>query len=662
MTSEPWKDCHLKEYQRRKGRDWYSTNRDRRNVNSTFLHQHVDIVGGHFKIGTLDHLTTAGELDKHGRHHRHVVFFRDAAAKYVSGKIFVQTTHHPKSENNMEIILEKIQKEVDHAARAPGTSYHQKYGDYLLTPTQLQTCHDQKCSVKEKADLIKKNLLDYNVTVGIVEKMKESMDVLHHVMEPHPNDPQTRAFYRKFATSKSRNVSPISTRQVMQELKKIHNGTTYTNMLEFVRYEQEITDFAMKLHKWQYAKIEKLRSVLVNRMSIVQLKHTVSIVFGFICVLLSLDLQLVKLAESPDPIGESDYHHPSHLSNDQVSTTVESYGGLPSKWLPTLEASIQPLNWNCSTDFPATHKSSILVFVHVFKTAGSTMRNFFQQYGQRQCPGSSCATLISCTNATIVAPANGDNTWANCKMKNYLNRQGDVWQNSEKSQDNVNSTFLRDRVDIVGGHFRIGRLDHVVSDTPRNLRHVAFFRDAAAKYVSGVIFMQTTQYRSNRQRRKPSIKSVIEQIQQEVDNTDGFHKKYADYLLTPSQMQTCLQQTCSAKEMADIVKENLIQYNVTVGVVERMRESMDVLYHVMEPQSSDPETRVFYQSFASSKSRNVSPISTSQVMDELKSIRNGTTYANMLQYVRYEQEITDFALQLHERQYALVQDQRTKLS
>jgi len=60
--------------------------------------------------------------------------------------------------------------------------YYMRHDNYLITPFQKAKMRE-KLTVEDKARLIKDNLIQYGVVVGIVEKMSESLEVLQHLID-----------------------------------------------------------------------------------------------------------------------------------------------------------------------------------------------------------------------------------------------------------------------------------------------------------------------------------------------------------------------------------------------------------------------------------------------------------------------------------------------
>jgi len=142
----------------------------------------------------------------------------------------------------------------------------------------------------------------------------------------------------------------------------------------------------------------------------------------------------------------------------------------------SVQAATQPL-WSCSateSDLPTTHHPPPkLVFVHIFKTAGSTLRSFFRDYSQ-QCLGRSYATLTGCTSVPLktLQLAEAHNlSWEPCNMKDFSNRQGQKQLLNGPVNEifcKTNSTSLEDIFDWVSWIIYF-------EETPRPLGPSLFF-------------------------------------------------------------------------------------------------------------------------------------------------------------------------------------------
>lgn len=366
---------------------------------------------------------------------------------------------------------------------------------------------------------------------------------------------------------------------------------------------------------------------------------------------------------SPSPIKKSHVEEKSHADMHKDNHA------LLAKHVPVahIQAAIQPI-WPSDNDASGTVRDrSKLLFVHVFKTAGSTLRSFLIQFAARfPTQDLSYATITSCTGATVESLANANKNWKTCKIKEQLSRKGhfDVFRDKMP----LNNSYVEQKLDILAGHFRLGVLDygssHQLGKAGQH-RYLTFFRNAAAKFVSGRVYVKTQKGGG-----KLTVDSMVHGITKELKDRErkekkDYHTKSFSYLLTPEQEVTRHKEHWSIAQKVSAVKQNLVHYNVSIGIVEEMGQSMRILQHIMDPKGLLPQALFDNyerpqaalttqqgkrrQTMTDGKSFNVSPISTSAILKRLK--EDPTTYNRLLDYVRYEQELTDFALELHRRQY-----------
>jgi len=136
-----------------------------------------------------------------------------------------------------------------------------KYNSYFTSPFRVE----QTLSMEEKVDIIKKNILAYNVTIGIVERMSESMEILQYLLD---GDEEATPTFREFGLKENDegaqkghkgNRSPVSASVLLEHFRK--DEEFYRKLLEHVKYEQQITDFALDIHMRQHELIrERKRS------------------------------------------------------------------------------------------------------------------------------------------------------------------------------------------------------------------------------------------------------------------------------------------------------------------------------------------------------------------------------------------------------------------
>jgi len=129
-----------------------------------------------------------------------------------------------------------------------------------------------------------------------------------------------------------------------------------------------------------------------------------------------------------------------------------------------------------------------------------------------------------------------------------------------------------------------------------------------------------------------------------------YYQNYASYLITPYQKNI---QGLDRNSRTQLILENLVKYNVIIGVVDRMSESLELLYNVIDRKHE--MTRLF-EHFGMNKPKdkkkvvvNQSRFSTSAILNELK--KDEEFFPLLVEYVKYDQMIVDFARRIHLLQY-----------
>jgi hypothetical protein len=300
---------------------------NKKRVYPALVAESVDLLGGHFKIGMADDFvqpslyassssSSSSPLSHSNTKIRHITFVRQPLPKYVSGKVF----HHKEIQSQEEIIA-LIKHDVTQARRAG--EYWMRVSNYLLTPLQQQqqqaatttttnrrsnsSSSSSTSSNEYTTQLILNNLVHYNVIVGIVEDMSQSMTLLQHVLDPdqkmtllfthygggrdsstttskmtttvHPDDRKTTTLLLQpsnaptmdkknsstivmdTSSSSSRqqqrqqqhvvNKSRFSTSSILKELETT-DPAFFQEFIDYVKYEQLVYDFAWNMHQQQY--------------------------------------------------------------------------------------------------------------------------------------------------------------------------------------------------------------------------------------------------------------------------------------------------------------------------------------------------------------------------------------------------------------------------
>jgi len=222
------------------------------------MHEHVDVFAGHYPLGAMTLIPSwsvyhpDNEIGEDSSQVQYMSFFRDAVSKFVSAKMYHRTG---TKEEHVKRIKNEIEKNVLEGR------YYEKYSRYLISPDQREYMKQNgiKLNIEQRTNLICNNLLKYNVLVGIMERMSESMELFQHVLDSKDEVVDLFVQYgmktkdgKDAPTSVSRasNVNPISTSSIVEELEKDEH--IYPMLKEYVKYEQQITDFANVIHARQY--------------------------------------------------------------------------------------------------------------------------------------------------------------------------------------------------------------------------------------------------------------------------------------------------------------------------------------------------------------------------------------------------------------------------
>jgi hypothetical protein len=403
--------------------------------------------------------------------------------------------------------------------------------------------------------------------------------------------------------------------------------------------------------------------------------------------------------------------------------------------------SLEPM-WNCTDDGggPTTTfgRRKKLLFVHVFKTAGSTMRAFLEGYG-RACHNTGVSIVSQCSGLNEVPVAKADDNdesssslsiWTNrggreCVLQTFQPRRRDpLWMHDGDNEDDetqqqqrqhhplgeprLSRSFLRATTDVLIGHFPLGVHEHWLgSNTISNnnnstnmsmtekeedfsYQYVVYFRDPLQKLVSGYLY-------DNRMRHNLTTEQATRELHDRVWHKQNVQNRYQDgyssYLLTPRQKreigkrhQGGIKNTTAStiQHNMALIKSNLLEMNVMIGIVEQMTSSLALLRHLIDGRgqlnaawgaldtSTTSNTHVNATATLStdlhhSTLSELSSMSTAEQLQQKpkpialnKSRLSTTEIARLLlerdralltQHLRYEQDLYDFAKQIHAHQY-----------
>ncbi|KAL7576685.1 hypothetical protein ACA910_005611 [Epithemia clementina (nom. ined.)] len=193
-------------------------------------------------------------------------------------------------------------------------------------------------------------------------------------------------------------------------------------------------------------------------------------------------------------------------------------------------------------------------------------------------------------------------------------------------------------------------------------RYVVFLRDPLSRFVSQWLMPPWTA--------NGTISTVLSNIHRAVTLRRTRprpryhrHEKISNILITPEQRYWAEQENVewTWERQVNVSKANLIHHNVLVGILERTKESLALLQYVMDGEYKLSAAFSLFASSSSSSASDKIPIfhemkqtreRTRQVVQAIRS--NATMHALMDDYLRYEYEIYNFALQVNEVQCSMI--------
>jgi hypothetical protein len=353
----------------------------------------------------------------------------------------------------------------------------------------------------------------------------------------------------------------------------------------------------------------------------------------------------LRAANSDAAAQRLNQYHSNNAIKEGPYRLLQDYGGR-----------LEPL-WTCtSKDANQPHRK--LVFIHIFKTAGSTFRSMMERYSKQCSKG--FAVLIHCSGLSPESMATYNEAWTNaqgvrCQTKTSLARDGSSFPIPRNGK--MNNALLSEHIDVVIGHAPIGLHQNWKTSNQQevvNAQYVAYFRDPIQKYVSG--YLHSNRKRTKKLTFNEIVKRIVDKVMDERSKNE-YNAGYSAYLLTPQQKTDNL----SLQARNDMILDNLVRMQVLVGTVERMTESAATLQYVLDGKrmlmplfelvsgtdagagnSTNAPNRII-------KNRSTH-VSTSDVV---KALTQNETFASILEeYLKYDKEVYQFAFQMQQRQYS----------
>ena len=395
-------------------------------------------------------------------------------------------------------------------------------------------------------------------------------------------------------------------------------------------------------------------------------------------------------------------------STTSINLQVMKFGALPQQrtrieqsrfdyntTTTEIEHHLKPL-WKCTDPnnddmIISKGRPSKVIFVHVFKTAGMSIRELLLRYALACHAGigmvSECSGLSP--DSLLLSSTNSNEKWMNgfgskegkpCYVKAINRTKADISLPHLRMQ----SSQLA-HLDLLAGHLSLGA-GAAFSNSSDTVQYITFFRNAVDKFISGIMYQKKDQ--------NYSFEQIIELVHKRVRGElkqNKYREGYSAYLLTPQQKQnyygrstttTTTTTTTSSAQNKDNntiesrvyqILENLQQENIVFGIVERMSDSLELIQYVLDAEKQQTE---LFESFGmtritggdgngnlsatpiaspAKKVNNPSKYSTASVVEELK--KDPKFLAQLDEYVKYDQMIYLQALNLHNQQYRELQQQ-----
>jgi hypothetical protein len=322
--------------------------------------------------------------------------------------------------------------------------------------------------------------------------------------------------------------------------------------------------------------------------------------------------------------------------------------------------------WTCSDPgIPPDGRSKKLVYLHISRVAGMTIRTMLRAYADY------CKTSLALVSHCLDLGTEfmqGDDHWANgkgsrragqnCFMSYAVNRTGHQTDFATATMA-VTTTFLENNIDILAGKIPLGSDQYWMNSRGEHVdaQYVVFVRDPLSKFVSEFLY-------ANRMRNL-TVENAVELIGTFTTSQRAlglYHEKYSGQLITPEQKNwaTTHGALWSPDRRTNLTLANIANKKILVGITERMPESVQLLEFVIDVENEVPN---LFKFFGTDERLLIRGRSSTRNMTEpvLAQIRKDVVIMALLkEYLKFEDRIYDYALQLHERQYRWYQSARQR--
>jgi len=368
------------------------------------------------------------------------------------------------------------------------------------------------------------------------------------------------------------------------------------------------------------------------------------------------------------PLSKDEFFKRRKRTATNNITTYFTYDA--SRYHSEANYKLEPL-WTCSLQ----ERRRKLVFLHLSRSAGSTIRSILRAYASYCKAGiafvSHCIDLAH--DHTIRGDEqwiNGKGSWAigqNCWLTFLANRTGDTVVESRPHAfaPTVTRDLLLDQaVDILSGQLPLGSGQYWTtrddasngSDPPKSdTQYVVFFRRPLERFISEFLFRIP-------ESDNISVDQAVLRITEMVAcaRSEGLYRdKYSSYFITPKQKSWVEREMIdwSAERRLNLTLRNLSKGRVMFGIVERLPESIEMLQYLLDRDNEIPSLSEY---FTSEKHLNkiASQVSPNRTKAISQRIQKDASLSSMVdEYLKYEIKIYSFALECHKKQYSLWRQQ-----
>ena len=282
----------------------------------------------------------------------------------------------------------------------------------------------------------------------------------------------------------------------------------------------------------------------------------------------------------------------------------------------------------------------VLLFIHVFKAAGSSVRELFRRYAER-C-GRRWACLVQCANGGQAT----DRGVLPCRLRDTvnLNRASVVQPNGAQTgaramRRNPDAAGLGVGAHIIGGHYHYGM--HAILPPERPYFYFTVVREPLATWISGL--------RYNNKELK-TVEKLTTAMTSEMEKR-GHYANAITYLIEASRTKRA-----SAANKLHFALQHLENVAV-VGAVESWQTTLDLLTHVLDGDEASPAmwNRYRNRKRANKAKTDVSP------RDVVASLKRSGDWPRCAAYLETENAFYVAALRKHATACRVVLGDRCRL-